>query len=115
MSDLAIMLAAIGADGMCRGFSEVWDQTLGCPACGDELWNYPYLKERGFSDDDAGIAAYEASFMARHRWMGDEHDDGDEDPIEWECSWRKPGRPFDHRELHYAATGEWPQAWAREP
>lgn len=60
----------IGPLEVCGGNVEIWDQTVGCPECGQELWT-------GKTD--------EAEFDARHPFVFDAcHDDGDgEYDFEW--------------------------------
>lgn len=73
----------------CPGNVEVWDQTLGCPECGKELWT-------GKTRED--------EFYAEHPFMFDDcHDEGD-------GAWRWP---VDDREL---PVGGWrfpsyPPSW----
>lgn len=56
----------LGPHVVCSGNVEVWDQTLGCPECGKELWT--------------GKTSV-LEFEAEHPFMFDEaHDDGDECP-----------------------------------
>lgn len=63
----------------CTGNVEIWDQTVGCPTCGEELWNYPGIDELGIT-----VEEYEERFYARHPFMFDDgHDDGDEDAGAW--------------------------------
>ena len=63
----------------CDGNLEIWDQTVGCPACGEELWNYPGIKELGLTVED-----YEVRFWNRHPFaFSNCHDNGDEDPAAW--------------------------------
>lgn len=70
----------------CGGCVEVWDQTLGCPECGRELWT-------GQTSED--------EFFAMHPFMFEQcHDPGDEDPMEWRTlpgmplgGWRLPSHP----------------------
>lgn len=60
----------------CGGNVEVWDQTLGCSECGEELWNYPGIDQLGLT-----VEQYEERFFERHPHMfTDCHDHGDEDP-----------------------------------
>lgn len=65
----------------CPGVIEVWDQTIGCPECGKELWT-------GETREDV--------FYAEHPFMFDDcHDDGDAEG--WDAhpdipvgGWRSP-------------------------
>jgi hypothetical protein len=63
----------------CTGNVAIWDQTVGCPECGEELWNYPGIDELGLT-----IEAYEARFWQRHPFSFRKcHDGGDEDAAAW--------------------------------
>ena len=60
---------------ICSGNVEIWDQTVGCPECGKELWNHPGMKEAGLTTEQ-----YEDLFFKEHPFMFyDAHDDGDAD------------------------------------
>lgn len=60
---------------ICSGNVEIWDQTVGCPECQKELWNYPGIRS------DMSIEQYEEIFFLEHPFMFDAaHDDGDCDP-----------------------------------
>lgn len=62
---------------ICGGNVEIWDQTIGCPECGQELWNYPGMKELGITTQE-----YEDRFYLMHPFiLEDAHDPGDEDKI----------------------------------
>lgn len=91
----------------CPGNVEVWDQTLGCPECGKELWT-------GQTRED--------EFYAEHPFMFDEcHDPGDEHG-EWTYAtfhpeiplggWRTPERaPVWHGAGYYMpCAGEYIRA-----
>lgn len=68
------------ASDVCGGSVEIWDQTVGCPECGEELWSYPGRDELGLT-----VAQYEERFWRRHPFSFLEaHDDGDESPDAWD-------------------------------
>ena len=65
---------------VCTGNVEIWDQAVGCPTCGEELWPHPGIDELGLT-----VEAYEARFWQRHPFaFTDCHDDGDEDAGAWQ-------------------------------
>lgn len=64
---------------VCTGNIEIWDQTVGCPTCEKELWNYPGKPE------DMSIEDYEDLFFLEHPFaFGRAHDPGDEDAAAWD-------------------------------
>lgn len=90
--------------GVCTGTVEVWDQTIGCPECMDELWNYPYMKVLGLTD----VKDYERRFAAIHPFMfEDAHDDGDENDA--------PDEPYPGEALACSYGYRYGCDWAKWP
>lgn len=83
---------------VCSGCVEIWDQTVGCPECGQNLWYLPSGPDKWPVGDEENCPVrpwmrdngnpydpYFRVFQIRHPFQFDDcHDPGDEDPnTEW--------------------------------